>query len=395
MSARQSTQLSPEEIAALPHDDLGPLILALTWTLTAISLVFLALRIYCKSFLKGVALWWDDYVLVASWITLLVATALATRLVLLGFGKHNWDFPQKNLQEYMLVTLVEATILACSIVWSKTGFAITLLRITEGWVRIAVWVIIATINIISIVGVLVSWVRCTPLVKAWDLSVPRDQGSCWPFKPLLNVYSFAAVFSGVMDVVLALLPWPIIWKLQMKRQEKIGVAVAMSMGIFAGTTAFVKAAKIQIIDLEDLYSGVEGTLWGYIEGSFTITAASIPLLRVFIKNARSTGRYYTTGDSRRHNPTGQSESRHRSRPTALIPGDTQTNTVTITSRRLRGIPERQFVGDDASDKSILADERLAVPGRILQTSEVVVDYDDRKDKGSTNTEGYELDRLSR
>lgn len=34
-----------------------------------------------------------------------------------------------------------------------------------------------------------------------------------------------------MDVVLALLPWPIIWKLQMKRKEKIGVALAMSMGV--------------------------------------------------------------------------------------------------------------------------------------------------------------------
>ena len=34
-----------------------------------------------------------------------------------------------------------------------------------------------------------------------------------------------------MDIVLALLPWTIIWKLTMQRMEKIGVAVGMSMGI--------------------------------------------------------------------------------------------------------------------------------------------------------------------
>jgi hypothetical protein len=34
-----------------------------------------------------------------------------------------------------------------------------------------------------------------------------------------------------MDLVLAILPWTVIWKLQMKRKEKIGVALAMSMGV--------------------------------------------------------------------------------------------------------------------------------------------------------------------
>lgn len=34
-----------------------------------------------------------------------------------------------------------------------------------------------------------------------------------------------------MEFVLAMLPWRVIWKLQMKRKEKFGVALAMSMGI--------------------------------------------------------------------------------------------------------------------------------------------------------------------
>ena len=34
-----------------------------------------------------------------------------------------------------------------------------------------------------------------------------------------------------MDLTLAMLPWKVIWKLQMRRAEKIGIAVAMSMGV--------------------------------------------------------------------------------------------------------------------------------------------------------------------
>jgi hypothetical protein len=34
-----------------------------------------------------------------------------------------------------------------------------------------------------------------------------------------------------MDLCLALLPWQILWGLQMRAAEKIGVGIAMSLGI--------------------------------------------------------------------------------------------------------------------------------------------------------------------
>lgn len=38
-------------------------------------------------------------------------------------------------------------------------------------------------------------------------------------------------YSGVMDLVLAIIPWGIIMRLHMHTKEKIGVALAMSMGV--------------------------------------------------------------------------------------------------------------------------------------------------------------------
>lgn len=37
------------------------------WFLTALAALFLGLRIYCKKY-RGRGLWWDDYVLVISWV---------------------------------------------------------------------------------------------------------------------------------------------------------------------------------------------------------------------------------------------------------------------------------------------------------------------------------------
>jgi hypothetical protein len=47
----------------------------------------------------------------------------------------------------------------------------------------------------------------------------------------LELLTKELAYSAIVDFVLALLPWKIIMSLQMKRHEKIGVAVAMSLGL--------------------------------------------------------------------------------------------------------------------------------------------------------------------
>ncbi len=58
---------TPQQLAMLPHDNAGPKLDAVMWIMVVISAMFLSLRIYCK-FLRHNGLWWDDYVLIASWV---------------------------------------------------------------------------------------------------------------------------------------------------------------------------------------------------------------------------------------------------------------------------------------------------------------------------------------
>ena len=62
-----SDPYSPEELAVLPHDNSAPQILASIWSLAGVATVFLCLRIFCRM-LKRRTLWWDDAILIASWV---------------------------------------------------------------------------------------------------------------------------------------------------------------------------------------------------------------------------------------------------------------------------------------------------------------------------------------
>lgn len=59
--------LTPEQVAALPHNNQAPKLLASIWTLGFVATVFLALRIYCR-LLRRQRLWWDDVILIAAWV---------------------------------------------------------------------------------------------------------------------------------------------------------------------------------------------------------------------------------------------------------------------------------------------------------------------------------------
>lgn len=67
----------------LSHEDYGPQLNFTIWFLVALSSLFLAVRIYCKA-LRNRGLWWDDHVLIASWVRefSLVVCSLMRRFLL-------------------------------------------------------------------------------------------------------------------------------------------------------------------------------------------------------------------------------------------------------------------------------------------------------------------------
>ncbi|PHH54867.1 hypothetical protein CFIMG_001264RA [Ceratocystis fimbriata CBS 114723] len=267
-------------------DNRGPGIRASCWILGGLSLVFLSLRVYCK-FLKHRGLYWDDYLLIASWLAVLGTIILTDVAISHGYGRHAWAIDPSEANILSLSGLMSVTFAIAGQAWSKSSFAMTLYRIATPHMRWSIWFIVITLNILMMIVALFFWVPCDPLEKAWK---PMVKGSCWDPYIVVRLYIVVSVYSGIVDITLAFMPWKIVMGLQMKLSEKLGVATAMSMGVFAGVSAFIKASYLPVLAVPDFnYDGSHLVIWGIAETSVTIMAASIPVMRVLVREVVSTG----------------------------------------------------------------------------------------------------------
>ncbi|KAI0539119.1 hypothetical protein GGR58DRAFT_266373 [Xylaria digitata] len=297
-------ELGDELADGLGHDNYGPSVGACVWALATLAAGWLALRLYLK-FRKHWGLWWDDHFLTISWLCIVLSNIATTVAISLGWGQQPYDIAPKIVPHILLALLISGlfSILAAAI--SKTSFALTLLRISSGWVKYTVWFVIVTINIAMSLSLIFNWVQCTPVEKNFNFSVP---GSCWPRATLIGYNTFATAYSGAMDILLALLPWKIIWNMDMSRKERFGAICAMSLGLLykpppnplpssgrpakcfidlicsAGTIALAKIYALIGTFQANLNSSVQLVVLSIAESAVTIMAASIPILRALARD---------------------------------------------------------------------------------------------------------------
>jgi len=124
-------------------------------------------------------------------VVLIVDVSLATFMVKhFGYGKHTWDLsPTLDFDYFSLIANLRATFAVVAAAWTKTAFAITLLRLTEGWTKRFIWFVIITVNIALGMSGLLFWVQCTPVQKSWTPTIP---GKCMKGSILIDY----AIFGG-------------------------------------------------------------------------------------------------------------------------------------------------------------------------------------------------------
>jgi hypothetical protein len=171
MSSTAETPAAPTGSAGLivpqsdPNDDKGTQTAVVIWFLFGFAGIFLWLRVYAKvSRHRG--LWWDDYVLVASWFSMLVDVSFITKMITKGYGKHADRVALEDIPSLALWGLTSGVFAIAAVAWSKTSFALTILRISDGWVKWLVWFIIISMNVALSLTPILHWTACRPLSKA-------------------------------------------------------------------------------------------------------------------------------------------------------------------------------------------------------------------------------------
>ncbi|KAJ4332399.1 hypothetical protein N0V87_008395 [Didymella glomerata] len=214
------------------------------------------------------------------------------------------------------------------------------------------------------------FMQCKPIAKTFVDLLP---GTCIDKRPSLRYARFQAIWAAVMDISLALLPWKILWGLQMRMTEKIEVCVAMSLGIL----------YIDLLAEQDLsYDAYNSIIWSAADTSMTIVATSMPVLRVVVTKAvNSAIDTYQNSSSRSRNRSRMDNSIAKSTGVDIsLRQSSKKTTDTLQSSNQEFLDNR--VGQNSKgyleldEIDLVVDERT---GRItVATADSVADTVERK-----------------
>lgn len=192
-----------------------------------------------------------------------------------------------------------------------------------------------------------------------------------------------AVTTIVTDFIIALLPVPLVWQLQLNIRAKLTLVMVLSLGIFAAVAAIVKA-EIQKVILSDPDPFVHDrfTLWRFIEFDVGIIAASLPALKPLFNWFLGSVRTLATRAGRTNgapNSMGYQKRSERS-DRGIVLNDynpRSNNTVRIPSRPSNGnfftVGPSKVGPSKISDESILPLHNIEEkPGGIVVTKDVHV-----------------------
>ncbi|KAJ5459557.1 uncharacterized protein N7458_001109 [Penicillium daleae] len=254
----------------------GPMTNAVLWVLVVILATFVALRLYTrKQILNSIGA--DDYLTVLALVVHILYTIFVTIATTYGLGRLFADV--NDLASYITATKYEvfsqvAGLMAIGI--GKLAVGTFLLRIVRNKFQILfIWACMAITTIITLFASITVVVQCIPVERTWN---PYAKGTCW--LNFSNVGYTVGSWFVAADFCFAILPWFVIWDLNMKNKEKITVACGLSLGIFAGICGIVRTVALSGLDASEyIYDTVPMLIWSATESCVTIMCSSIPVLR--------------------------------------------------------------------------------------------------------------------
>ncbi|KAL8897720.1 MAG: hypothetical protein Q9207_007072 [Kuettlingeria erythrocarpa] len=102
--------------------------------------------------------------------------------------------------------------------------------------------------------------QCTPPAAVWDLKLRMQTNNCIS---LIKIEIAIGGFNIPTDIIILLLPAPMLWKLQMPWSRKLGLMAILATGIFVCATAIIRQAIIvsTLHDADQAWTIVDAITW--------------------------------------------------------------------------------------------------------------------------------------
>ncbi|KAH7021929.1 hypothetical protein EDB80DRAFT_805464 [Ilyonectria destructans] len=250
-----------------------PTLIGVSSALLVLITVFVAIRLFTRTFLLR-SIDWDDALVFISYCLAVVFLSSVFAMTNVGFGSHM----DVMSADHFLQFLKASGSLYLGFRYRQDVFAVLYLRLLPGIThrRINQGLLVLLLAE-GIEECLVVIFMCNPVDKAWT---PSKEGTC------LDLRSFYYASFGVKlatDIILFAQPIPAVRRLQLSTAKRVGVAVMLSLSLFVCVISIIRVTYISIIKGDITYTLVGPMLWSEVEICALILCACIPSFRPFLR----------------------------------------------------------------------------------------------------------------
>ncbi|KAI0470506.1 hypothetical protein GGR56DRAFT_147937 [Xylariaceae sp. FL0804] len=267
--------ISPAVFAHLPHDKPGvvPSIVSAVVCMV-LSIGAVALRIYTRGFLiKQMGA--DDYMALAALAGVLAVAIIQCVHTDAGLGSYIYDVvAEGKLSYFFRVFYFGILIYNITLLLIKMTLFLQYYRFIKQSqkTRHIYLVIMGGVVAWTIGQIFTVMLVCTPIAGYWDRSVPSKCIN------EVDVQNINAIGNIVTDVIVLLLPMPVVWKLQLRPHQRWSLICIFSLGFFTCIISILRLIYFKFAtDLT--MDGVTLSAWTVGELTSAIICSSLPTLR--------------------------------------------------------------------------------------------------------------------
>ncbi|CAI7641208.1 unnamed protein product [Penicillium discolor] len=249
----------------------------------SLAVITVGLRFYTRFRVQTVKIGADDWVIVAALLPITACLALVVQVgENNGIGRHVWILPPNEVVDMMRILFIFILFYVLTTPLVKISILLFYRRIFG--MTYPIWFCM----FLSVGYFFSGWITflsyCRPVSYYWTQFEDPSGGKC-----VFNVYPFfitQAAVNMVTDVLILVVPIPILWNLQMKRAQKILLSGIFLVGGIVCIASLIRIYYLTFLKNSYDYTFVIGNffLWSIIEPSIGILCACLPTLYPLLRS---------------------------------------------------------------------------------------------------------------
>ncbi|KAI0481248.1 hypothetical protein GGR56DRAFT_688849 [Xylariaceae sp. FL0804] len=266
--------IPPAVLATLPHDNKIGAVIGTAALCMTLAVIAVSLRLYTRKFmLKQVGI--DDYMAALSLVGMVIVAIIQFLHSQHGLGRHLWDLSSDEISGFLMYFWFGLVFYNITLLFIKLTLFFQYFRIIEQVDRYRrVYIGLMTIVVSwTLAQIFVMIFTCSPVAGYWDISL---NPTCLPE---VKIQTVNAIGNMITDVIVLLLPMPVVWKLSLKKAQKLALMGIFGLGFFTCVISMLRLVFMREIGVDISYDAVAITSWSQAELTTAIICSAMPALR--------------------------------------------------------------------------------------------------------------------